>query len=184
MSAAAEAAEARLFADTLVCTEALAYCLLPADPALAARSAAASERLLRALGQFEPPPLDDADPPAADPALSRIEAKLDLLLDLLSNRRERDSAAPRPLRWSRRGASVELDSAPVDGSLGVLRIDGAPGLPLPLELPVRVLASEPLGAGAARVWLAFEHELPALGAALERLLFRQHRRQIAAQRRG
>lgn len=183
MSLSPEAAETRLFADTLVCTEQMGYGLHEAQPAQAARAAQAAERLLRALGQFEPAAADEAEGNVTDPALARIEAKLDLLLEVLG-RSGPGMQRPRELRWSRRGACIEVENALAPDTLALLSIEAQPGLPLPLELPVRVLALQPSEGGGARIWASFEHDLPALAASLERLLFRQHRRQIAAQRRA
>ncbi|WP_267119406.1 PilZ domain-containing protein, partial [Xanthomonas sacchari] len=56
-------------------------------------------------------------------------------------------------------------------------------LPDHLELPVRVLA-EAATAGVVQLWLRFETQPPGLEEALERHLFRLHRRQIADSRRA
>jgi hypothetical protein len=52
-----------------------------------------------------------------------------------------------------------------------------------LRLPVEVLAAETDGDGR-RLWLRFEGLGPGLSAALERHLFRVHRREIAERRRS
>lgn len=184
MSLSPEAAEAHLFADTLVCTERVGFSLRAAEAADAGRAALAAERLLRAMGQFEAPATDEGEAGTTDPTLQRIEAKLDLLLEVLGRTGAGTASAARELHWSRHGARIELDSAPDVDGLGVLKIEAQAGLPLPLELPVRVLATQPQPQRGYRIWLAFQHDLPALAASLERLLFRQHRRQIAAQRRS
>jgi hypothetical protein len=57
------------------------------------------------------------------------------------------------------------------------------GLNLPLRLPVEVLASAERDDGQHELWLGFTPDHSGLETALERFLFRQHRRQIAASRR-
>lgn len=185
-----EQAETRLFAQALVCSEELAYRLQPDpddEPGRRARIASA-ERLLRSLVGIETTSSEDPEGLAGDPTIHRIEAKLDLALELLARvlAREHPAAPLRPIRWSRLGASVELSDAPDPGSRMLLSLELEGGLGLPLRLPVEVLASRPGSAehALARVWLAFPDDSPALESALERFVFRQHRRQIAASRRG
>ncbi|HEY9253827.1 MAG TPA: PilZ domain-containing protein, partial [Stenotrophomonas sp.] len=57
-------------------------------------------------------------------------------------------------------------------------------LPEAIELPVRVLAEAASGTGGCFLWLQFDDLEPGLEAALERHLFRLHRRQIAETRRS
>jgi hypothetical protein len=81
-------AESRLFAQALVCSERLAYRLQPdpdADDEDGRRMrVAAAERLLRSVAGIEASTPEDAEGMAGDPALHRLEAKLDLTLELLS----------------------------------------------------------------------------------------------------
>lgn len=185
-----EQAEARLFAQALVCSEELPYRLQPDpddEPGRRVRIAGA-ERLLRSLVGIEATSSEDPEGLASDPTIHRIEAKLDLALELLARvlAREHPAAPSRPIRWSRLGAAIELGEAPQPGSRMLLSLELEGGLGLPLRLPVEVLAAEAAAheGGVARAWLAFPDESPALEAALEKFVFRQHRRQIAASRRG
>ena len=52
-------------------------------------------------------------------------------------------------------------------------------VPQRLELPVRLLAQQREGLNQARVWLRFEPQPASLETALEKHLFRLHRRQLA-----
>jgi len=114
------------------------------------------------------------------PFNQRMEAKLDLNLLLLGRVLEQTTPAlpVRGVRWSLRGVRLgrlerDVPPPPVE-TAGVLRIQPCEWLPEPLQLPAHVLA-----VGAEHLWLRFPAFPPALADALERHLFRQHRRQIA-----
>ncbi len=178
MSAAAEHA---LFGDALGCDE-----TLPAVFAAGACSTASDGAgLLRALALIEETSevqRDEVDPGAAE--LARVEAKLDLVLALLASvvSAQQPALAPVAMRWSRHGARL-LAAAPPAGDVGRLRVALDPRLPQPLELPARVIAHAEEG-GGVRLWLRFESLDPALEAALERHVFRRHRRAVAEARRA
>jgi hypothetical protein len=180
-------AEARLFGQALVCSEELSYSLVPepGDAQDRAGHIAAAERLLHSLAGLELPPVEDGDASLNETALQRLDAKLDLILDLLCRvlAREQPPHLPRPLRWSRLGAEVITQSPLVEGERRLLTLELRSGLSLPLRLPVEVLATEPVDDTSQRAWLAFPADSAPLESALERFLFRQHRRQIAAARR-
>jgi hypothetical protein len=172
-----------LFADTLTCDELRPATFLPrarpADPVLAA----SGEALLRALAVVEDGPRPE-EPESGDHALPRIEAKLDLLTALVASLcRHEDVDPPRALRWSARGACLVLEDPPPPGSSGLFRVRPADWLPSALVLPATGIAREAAGAGGVRVWLRFDPIPPALEAALERHLFRIHRRAVAESRR-
>ncbi|WP_395793507.1 PilZ domain-containing protein [Aquimonas sp.] len=181
-------AEAQLFADALVCVDELPYRLSPRPSGIEFRSAAvaAAERLLHSLVALESSLPEEAEPGLTDSALQRLDAKLDLVLDLLSRllASEQPTLLARPLRWSRLGARIEVSEAPQVGSPQLLILHLQTGLPVPLKLPVDVLAVAPGAGGLHIAWLAFPTDAAGLEAELQRLLFRQHRRQIAASRRG
>ena len=148
-------------------------------------AAARGLMLLRALAMMDDGAegeRDEADPRAAE--LSRIEAKVDLVLArlgaVLSARAE--SLPATALRWSRLGARLRLASSPARPD-GVLRVHLDPRLPQALELPARLVGTERLG-GECLAWLRFEGLDPALEAALERHVFRRHRREVAESRRA
>jgi len=117
------------------------------------------------------------------PFNQRMEAKLDLNLLLLGRVLEQTTPAlpVRHVRWSLRGARLQwLEDEtllPAVATEGSLRIQLCDWLPEALQLPARVLAAD-----TAHIWLHFPAFAPALNDALERHLFRQHRRQIAQAR--
>lgn len=181
----AREADAALFGDALACDEVRPASLEPGDldPAAVHAEALRAEAFLQALALVEDSrgeDLEEHGPTAL--ALQRIEARLDLLTTLIGSLLHgpgRDP--PRPLRWSALGA--RLQAAPADaGSTGWLRVQPSDALPQVLRLPVRVLACQALGAETC-LWLRFEGIPPALSAALERHLFRVHRREVAERRR-
>jgi len=143
--------------------------------------------LLHGLAQIEDLRKEDGGEEHGDlPLLAqRMDAKLDLILALVGRlAMHADGLPERPLRWSRSGLRVDLDSA--DGlapeSRVLVRLQPVEWLPDHLELPATVIAREPLDHGT-RVWLAFAELTPGLVEALDRHLFRLHRRQVAEQRR-
>ncbi|KLD73077.1 PilZ domain-containing protein [Xanthomonas hyacinthi] len=179
-------AEAELFHDTLSCELAL-----PADFRLGNSIGrfGAGEALLRGLAQVEDLRSEDGSEERSEQPLQlqRMDAKLDLMLVLLGRlARQHEEALPlRPLRWSRRGLRLELGSrsGAVPGAAGLLRLQPSDWLPDHLELPVQVVAEAAAGSGFY-LWLRFETQPPGLEEALERHLFRLHRRQIADSRRA
>jgi len=176
--------DAALFDHVLSCEASL-----PADfsPDAGRGRLAHAQSLLRAvamiedMGAHERPHEHDELPPFNQ----RMEAKLDLNLLLLGRVLEQTTPAlpVRGVRWSLRGARLQHlegdEPHPAPGSEGVLRIQLCDWLPEPLQLPARVLAAD-----AAHLWLRFPAFTSALSDALERHLFRQHRRQIARVRMG
>ena len=126
-------------------------------------------------------------PSAVSRTLSRLEAKLDLVMVLLGRlvRQSVQDLPLRPLRWSRRGIRLEQGSrsGAAPGSMGVIRLQPCDWLPDHIDLPVVIVAEAANGSGAHYLWLSFEGLSDALEMALERHLFRLHRRQIAEARR-
>lgn len=179
-------AESELFDETLSCELAL-----PAEFRLgsAVIRPGSAETLLRSVALVEDSRGDDGHDDRGESTLQlqRLEAKLDLTMVLLG-RLVRNSAQDlplRPLRWSRRGIRLELGArtGAAAGSLGVIRLQPCDWLPDHIDLPVAVLAESANGAGAHYLWLRFEALSDGLEMALERHLFRLHRRQIAESRR-
>lgn len=181
------AAEDALFGDALACEVSLPASLipLPARPEAVAQLCEAAETLLTGLAHVEDSHPDEKDQHGPlEVALQRVEAKLDLVMGLLGSILAREESAPsHHLRWSRLGVSVVMPDAVAPGDLRLLRLRPAHWLPQHLELPVRVLATVPEGNGQ-RLWLAIEPTGGPLEAALERHLFRLHRREIAARQHG
>jgi len=184
MSAAA--AHEALFGDSLACGEARPAAFLPGvlDGVTVQSLGARGEALLRALAVVEDGTRSDEPEQPADYALHRIEAKLDLLTTLVANLSISHDADPMQLlHWSARGASLAIDAPVPIGTGGRFRVQPADWLPSPLILPATVLACDTDATGAPRAWLRFGPLSPALVAALERHLFRIHRRSIAETRR-
>jgi hypothetical protein len=178
-------AESELFDETLSCEVAL-----PAEFRLgsAVVRPGSAETLLRSVALVEDSRGDDGhdERGEATAQLQRLEAKLDLTMVLLGRlvRQTAQDLDLRPLRWSRRGIRLEqgMRTGATTGSLGVIRLQPCDWLPDHIDLPVSVLAEAATGAGAHFLWLRFEPMSDALEMALERHLFRLHRRQIAQAR--
>jgi len=133
--------------------------------------------LLTLLGNLDepPPPLDDAPQLAAH--LHRLDQKLDLLLGLMGrwHNRELELPGPQPARLGLRGV---VWRAALPAGPGRISIYLHAALPSALELPATLL---PLGDGQV---LAEFHGLDAAAMdALERYLFRRHRRAVAQAKR-
>ena len=173
-------AEALLFDETVACEERRPAAFVAASGLTPGQLAASGEALLRALAVVEDGPRPE-EPEGGDQSMARIEAKLDLLTALVAGLARQDEDPLRELRWSARGACLVLDTAPPVGE-GLFRIRPADWLPSTLLLPATVLAHAPADAGL-RVWLRFDPLSPALEGALERHLFRIHRRAVAESRR-
>lgn len=179
-----EPADQRLFGDSLDCTLELPVTV---EPSPAPGRQAQAVTLLHGLAQIEDLRKEEGGEEHGDlPLLAqRMDAKLDLILALVGRLAQRADGLPeRALRWSRDGLRVDLDSAAgLDPDTRVLiRLQPADWLPDHLELPATVIARRQAGA-QTRVWLAFVELRADLVEALDRHLFRLHRRQVAEQRR-
>lgn len=178
-------AETELFGDALTCEA-----WLPAGFRVgeARQPPAAAESLLHALAVAEDARGDDTDDRKGEPSISfqRLEAKVDLLMNLVGKlARQRDDAPPlRGLRWSHLG--LRLDATQpfglAQGEAGVALVEPANWLSDHIELPARVLATSATADGLHHLWLRFAPLGAGLADALERHLFRLHRRQIAEAR--
>lgn len=184
------AADQALFGDALGCDQHLPLSFTACDAeALRVSEAHSAQIVLRALAQLEPVSVKEAEERDAGKAadIERIESKVDLMLALLGDLiRERGSWPPaQPIRWSRLGARFASDQLWQAGDYGRLRILPDACVPKCLVLPARVQAVEAAaGRAGCVVWCRF-HQLDAgLENALERHLFRVHRRQLAEARRG
>ncbi|MET0129252.1 MAG: PilZ domain-containing protein [Stenotrophomonas chelatiphaga] len=179
-------AESELFDETLSCELALPAEFRVGSAVIRPGSA---ETLLRSVALVEDARGDDGHDDRGESTLQlqRLEAKLDLTMVLLGRlvRQSAQDLPLRPLRWSRRG--IRLEQGPrtgaAPGALGVIRLQPSDWLPDHIDLPVAVIAEAANGAGAHFLWLRFEGLSDGLEMALERHLFRLHRRQIAEARR-
>ncbi len=143
------------------------------------------ERNLSALGMLDAleeraADLSDEDNPMVL-EMARLDAKLTALVHII-NRVLIPDALTRPrhaLRFNAIGALLPPELAPAGPSLLLrIRLDGCPSLPL--EFPASVERRLPNG----RVFVTFETISEALREALERLVFRHHRRRVAVTRQG
>ncbi|HEY4561136.1 MAG TPA: PilZ domain-containing protein [Lysobacter sp.] len=184
----AEAAREALFGDAIASEDARPLAILPALPEARQRAALArGEALMRALALVDEARADESEDSGSDPALRRLEAKVDLLVGLVGALIQRDQPADpvRTLHWSSRGASLvpgDGEPAPAIGASVVLRLQPSDTLPEALHIPAHVLSVDTVD-GADRVWLRFAPLPPNLEALLERHLFRLHRRAVAERRR-
>lgn len=178
-------AEQALFEETLSCDQSLPAEFIAGNGGI---RAGVAESLLRSIALVEDGRSDDHDERnESSQQLARLEAKLDLSLQLIGRlvRQQSDSLPLRPVRWSRRG--IRLQVGPRNGSAagthGVVRLQPSDWLPESVDLPVEVMAEAADGAGAHYLWLRFSALGDSLEMALERHLFRVHRRQVADSRR-
>jgi hypothetical protein len=177
-------AEHALFDGALTCDA-----VLPArfDPGRRVVMQAPSEALLKGLAIAEDVRGDDPEErKEATPSQQRIEAKLDLVLSLLGRlaRRHEEALPVIALRWSHRG--VRLDStAPLActaGDPGIVTMQPAAWLSDQIELPSTVMDQVEGSQGLHHLWLQFDALNAGLAEAMDRHLFRLHRRQVAEAR--
>ncbi len=182
-----EAVREQLFGDVLACGEILPAAFLPGPfdaPRLRAHVIQA-EGLLRALAVVEDGTRNEEADPHLDAAFRRLEAKVDLLTALVAGfAAAHTTDAMRTLRWSARGVRLEGEARHPVHTPGLFRVQAAEWLPSPLVLPATVIALEPALEGIPALWLRFDSLGQALQAALERHLFRVHRRAVAESRRN
>ena len=118
-------------------------------------------------------PPDEAG--AAD--LLRLEAKLNAIMELLATLHERDIDLPPavPLRFNAHGIEWKCDAPPAPELAIVVRLHLEAAPALPLELSATALAPPEPGWAAA----SFESVKAPLAEAIARMVFREHRRQVA-----
>lgn len=109
--------------------------------------------------------------------LARLESKLNAIMELFSLVLEREIALPgaESVRFNAFGAEWSCAAAPEAGRPILVRIHLEACPALPLEFAAVALATpEPAWAAAS-----FEGVKPALAEAMARMVFREHRRQVA-----
>lgn len=175
-------ADSLLFDDTLFNDLDLPLMLDAQPPA----TTAGAELRLRAIALVEDGRSEDSEERNENtPALHRLEAKLDLVLALCASlvAQQRPPLLKVPVRWSARGLRLHWPhSAGPLPAVASITVQAADWLPDPVQLPATVLASQQ-EAGGLLVWLRFDALGDGLQAALERHVFRVHRRQVANSRR-
>jgi len=177
-------AEKELFGAALTCEVRVPAVFVPGERALQQQQ---SESLLHGLAVAEDSRSEDPDDHGEVPqSMQRLEAKLDLVLSLLGKlARQRNEATPvRSMRWSHLGLRLDLHETPDvrPGDAGVVLLQPAAWFSDHIELPATVLACGASGDGIHHLWLRFGRLSAGLQDALERHLFRLHRRQIAEAR--
>ena len=137
--------------------------------------------LLRALAVIEAP-IAEADrdiSSAAGKAMERLEAKVDMALNLIMQLTRQQRELPEPHPVILRAGTLEWTgaSAPETGQLILLSLHLSPKLPQPLLLPATVagVARQENGANIRAKFIALNQEMEEW---LERTLFRFHRRSI------
>lgn len=142
--------------------------------------------LLRALAMLEiqPPERDPELANEQDHRFERLEAKLDLALDLLSGLIAQHTPQPetRSISLSANAIAWVGSDAPSPGQTLLISLFISPRLPQPLRLPARVRAST-AAAGGMRTVAEFTHLDESTRDWLERTVFRNHRRFIQARHR-
>ncbi len=125
---------------------------------------------------------DEHDPHRVD--LLRVEHKVNLLLDMVGQllARQTDMPAPVPVRLTPEAIEWRAGDAPLADDRLLLEIFISNKYPTPLVFSGQVRAVEP-GEGGARVVVAFEGSSESVTHALEKLIFRHHRRLVALARR-
>ena len=137
--------------------------------------------------------LEDMRTPVADDAsqagqgLARVEFKLNLVLELLSEliSQSQERPLPRPVKIGARQVCWmgSADHPPVVGDAGILELYVHPLYVRPLRLPGRVSSIEATGDGVQVTMELVELE-PMAQEALERWIFLHHRRSVAHARPG
>jgi hypothetical protein len=121
---------------------------------------------------------DDESPVAQD--IQRLDSKLNVLMAMLDQLLQRDAELPprQAVRFNAVGALLprELWPSPASTALVRLHFDGC--LALPLELPARLVQERDEG----HIFVSFDSIDEVTADALERLVFRHHRRKVAGRR--
>lgn len=179
--------EQKLFGEHLGVIELRPAAFIACELSQAARHSAMSQAdaMLRTLAQVDEVRHDDSDELAGgDPHLRRIEAKVDLLTSLLAGmvRASGECDLEREIRWSAVGVVLTCAEQWPLGTAGVFRVQPSDRLPQPISLPAQVLG-DGTSDGKHVLYLHFDNLGGILCEALERHLFRVHRRAVADMRR-
>ncbi len=173
------------FSERVCVDDRLRVAVLPRDAASMplARLAERNASTLASIAAIEERRADGADEDGpVRQELARLDAKLNALVDIVNRLLLPADALPArvPVRFNAIGALVPAALLPAAGDAVCLRIhlDACPSLPL--ELPARVRRR--LDDGLA--FVAFEPLGEAVGEAIERFVFRHHRRKVAEARQS
>lgn len=147
---------------------------------------AENQQLLGAEGSLDDVRVTEAlkeESPALVAELQRLEFKLNILLRLVADLASRNAGLPEPqaARLTAQGLEWSGDQAPPSGASGLLSAYINPALPQPLKLPANVIG-ERLQDGVRVAQLQFVGLSEGVVDALEKLIFRHHRRLVAGSR--
>lgn len=159
-------------------------CVAMPQPLAELQLAAMRERNLSVLGTlavFSERRLDASDdesPMAQD--IQRLDSKLNVLMAMLDQLLQRDAELPprQPVRFNAVGALLPRALWPSSATTALLRLHFDGCLALPLELPARLVQER----DADHIFVSFETMDDVTADALERLVFRHHRRKVAGRR--
>lgn len=145
-----------------------------------------TSRALQAIAVFEETPRSPTDDLVhASSESSRLEAKVDLILSLLSNIVSERAGMPAPQAVVLRNNSIEwqlgADANIGRADTGIANVWINTHIPLPLRLPCRVDGTIERN-GYAWAQARFEFLAPSVRDALGQVIFRHHRRQVAIAR--
>ncbi len=156
------------------------------DPAEVELCNLETARALQALAVFEEMPRElPNDTTHMHQELAHIEAKIDVLLSLVTRLARERQGVPQPhatvlhadgIEWS--GPEVERTR---NGDTGILILYPNPAMPLPFRLPSRIVGSAERN-GTRWRRLHFEQLSSTVSVGIEKLVFRRHRRQVALSR--
>jgi hypothetical protein len=121
------------------------------------------------------------DDEASAAALTRIDAKLDVLLEMFNRHLLGQVELPprHAVRFNARGILINDWTAPKPDTPVLVRIYFDACVGLPLELPGHVAVAPLVGAG----FVSFDGLDEDIRQSIEHMVFRQHRRQLAEARR-
>jgi len=158
------------------------------DPAELEHYNQETARALQALSLFEEAPKElstDPNPKGQGQELQHLEAKVDVLLSLVTRLVSQQQGLPKRHNTVLRADSVEWTGPCAEqartGDSGVVVIYPNPLLPIPFRLAGRVVSSVERSGTKWRI-TKFEHLSPLVSVGLEKLVFRRHRRQVAIAR--
>ena len=118
--------------------------------------------------------------------IDRLDQKLNLMTELLAVlvRREVVVPEPQPFRLSSAGVSFEYSEAELvtDGDWVKVSLFLLANMPRPLEFAARVVASNSDFVPNDWLTLSFEQVSEVVESALDRLVFKHHRREVAMRR--
>ncbi|HED38976.1 MAG TPA: hypothetical protein ENJ13_00930 [Chromatiales bacterium] len=149
----------------------------------------ANEEVLRFITTLDECHIDGPDEAGGASAsdLSRIEFKLNLLLDMVTQLVERETSMPESVPITLGSSGIEWSSAtpPREGALLEVSLYLHHKYPRPFIVIGQVLTIKALEgkSGKYLIHLVFDTMSAAVQSALEKLIFRQHRRSIAQSRR-